>query len=207
MAELLVIAFLGGFITGISPCIVPVLPVVMAGGSTGNSWKRPLLIVAGLVISFSLTELLGSTVLSALHLPQNLLRHMKPRSSWQLQAYPAKQPASVHRDLRCLSAWHILSDSIQNAVGHWAFENTLSGWKVNSKTKMFLIQCSRSMGRLALTPSRHFNHLDGPTSEHHPEDAASADTSNAFGHRERPCDPLQTLARRWSATAWSSNFI
>jgi cytochrome c biogenesis protein CcdA/thiol-disulfide isomerase/thioredoxin len=73
MAELLVVAFLGGLITGLSPCIVPVLPVVVAGGSTGTSRARPFLILAGLVVSFSLTELVGSTVLSALGLPQNLL--------------------------------------------------------------------------------------------------------------------------------------
>jgi cytochrome c biogenesis protein CcdA/thiol-disulfide isomerase/thioredoxin len=71
--ELLAVAFLGGLITGISPCIVPVLPVVMAGGSTGANWRRPALIIAGLVVSFSLAVLLGSTVLSALDLPQNLL--------------------------------------------------------------------------------------------------------------------------------------
>jgi cytochrome c biogenesis protein CcdA/thiol-disulfide isomerase/thioredoxin len=73
MAELLVVALLGGLITGLSPCIVPVLPVVVAGGSTGNSKWRPFLIIAGLVVSFSITELVGSTVLSALGLPQNLL--------------------------------------------------------------------------------------------------------------------------------------
>src|ERR1700678_4218036 len=73
MIELLAVAFLGGFITGVSPCIVPVLPVVVAGGSTGTSRGRPFLIIAGLVVSFSLTELLGSTVLSALGLPQDLL--------------------------------------------------------------------------------------------------------------------------------------
>jgi cytochrome c biogenesis protein CcdA/thiol-disulfide isomerase/thioredoxin len=71
--ELLAVAFLGGLITGISPCIVPVLPVVMAGGSTGGSWRRPVLIIAGLVVSFSLTVLLGSTILSALGLPQDFL--------------------------------------------------------------------------------------------------------------------------------------
>jgi cytochrome c biogenesis protein CcdA/thiol-disulfide isomerase/thioredoxin len=73
MAELLVVAFLGGLITGLSPCIVPVLPVVVAGGSTGTSKSRPYLIIGGLVLSFSLTELLGSTVLSAIGLPQNFL--------------------------------------------------------------------------------------------------------------------------------------
>ena len=73
MAELLVVAFLGGLITGLSPCIVPVLPVVVAGGSAGTSRARPYLIIGGLVVSFSLTELTGSTVLSALGLPQNFL--------------------------------------------------------------------------------------------------------------------------------------
>jgi len=73
MAELLLVAFLGGLITGLSPCIVPVLPVVVAGGSAGTSRARPYLIIVGLVVSFSLTELTGSTVLSALGLPQNFL--------------------------------------------------------------------------------------------------------------------------------------
>jgi cytochrome c biogenesis protein CcdA/thiol-disulfide isomerase/thioredoxin len=73
MAELLVVAFLGGLITGLSPCIVPVLPVVVAGGSAGTSKARPYLIIGGLVVSFSLTELVGSTVLSAIGLPQNFL--------------------------------------------------------------------------------------------------------------------------------------
>ncbi|HEV3370596.1 MAG TPA: cytochrome c biogenesis protein DipZ [Acidimicrobiales bacterium] len=73
MGELLVIAFLGGLITGLSPCIVPVLPVVVAGGSAGTSRARPYLIIAGLVVSFSLAVLVGSTVLSALGLPQNFL--------------------------------------------------------------------------------------------------------------------------------------
>jgi cytochrome c biogenesis protein CcdA len=74
VAELLAIAFLGGLITAISPCIVPVLPAVVAGGSAGAKRSRPFLIIAGLVMSFSLATLLGSTVLSALGLPQDLLR-------------------------------------------------------------------------------------------------------------------------------------
>jgi cytochrome c biogenesis protein CcdA/thiol-disulfide isomerase/thioredoxin len=73
VAELLAVAFLGGLITGLSPCIVPVLPVVVAGGTTAGSRWRPFLIIAGLVLSFSLTELVGSTVLSALGLPQDFL--------------------------------------------------------------------------------------------------------------------------------------
>ncbi len=73
MAELLVVAFLGGLITGLSPCIVPVIPVVMAGGSTGANTRRPYVIIAGLVVSFSLSVLFASSLLGFLHLPQDLL--------------------------------------------------------------------------------------------------------------------------------------
>jgi cytochrome c biogenesis protein CcdA/thiol-disulfide isomerase/thioredoxin len=73
MGELLLVAFLGGLITGLSPCIVPVIPVVVAGGSTSASRMRPFVIIAGVVVSFSLSVLFASTVLSFLHLPQDLL--------------------------------------------------------------------------------------------------------------------------------------
>ena len=73
MGELLVVAFLGGLITGISPCIVPVIPVVVAGGSSTTSRRRPFLIIGGLVLSFSLTVLFAQTVLSFLHLPLDFL--------------------------------------------------------------------------------------------------------------------------------------
>ncbi len=47
--------------------------MVVSGGSTGTSRGRPYLIIAGLVLSFSIAELVGTAVLSALGLPQNLL--------------------------------------------------------------------------------------------------------------------------------------
>ena len=73
MGELLVVAFLGGLITGLSPCIVPVIPVVMAGGATDSSKARPYVIIGGLVVSFSLSVLFATSVLSFLHLPADLL--------------------------------------------------------------------------------------------------------------------------------------
>jgi cytochrome c biogenesis protein CcdA/thiol-disulfide isomerase/thioredoxin len=73
MGELIVVAFLGGLITGISPCIVPVIPVVVAGGSSDTTRRRPFLIIAGLVLSFSLTVLFAQTVLNFLHLPLDFL--------------------------------------------------------------------------------------------------------------------------------------
>jgi len=73
MGELLLVAFVGGLITGLSPCIVPVIPVVMAGGSTTTSRSRPYVIIAGLVLSFRVSVLFASSLLSFLHLPQDLL--------------------------------------------------------------------------------------------------------------------------------------
>jgi cytochrome c biogenesis protein CcdA/thiol-disulfide isomerase/thioredoxin len=71
---LLGVGFLGGVITGVSPCILPVLPVVLAGGATARDRRRPYLIIAGLVASFSTFTLVGGSLLSALHLPQDSLR-------------------------------------------------------------------------------------------------------------------------------------
>lgn len=130
METLVLIGLLGGLITGISPCILPMLPVIFfAGGVEGargappapaaseaprpalrfdgptavrtaaggavvtgvtpgttttavprpaprsraRSW-RPYLVIAGLVLSFSVFTLLGSLLLTALGLPQDLLR-------------------------------------------------------------------------------------------------------------------------------------
>jgi cytochrome c biogenesis protein CcdA len=72
MISVILIGLLGGLITGISPCIVPVLPVIFMSGSAGA--RRPLLVVAGLVLSFSVSALLGSLLLRLLSLPANVIR-------------------------------------------------------------------------------------------------------------------------------------
>ena len=74
MHTIALIGFLGGLITGISPCILPVLPVVFFSGAGGSSAARPFLVIAGLVCSFSVVTLAGSALLSALHLPQDAIR-------------------------------------------------------------------------------------------------------------------------------------
>jgi cytochrome c biogenesis protein CcdA/thiol-disulfide isomerase/thioredoxin len=81
---LLLIGFIGGVVTGISPCIIPVLPVLFfSGGAQGardlddsrNAFggRRPYLVILGLVISFSFFTLAGSFLLSLLHLPQETI--------------------------------------------------------------------------------------------------------------------------------------
>jgi cytochrome c biogenesis protein CcdA/thiol-disulfide isomerase/thioredoxin len=78
MLTIALIGFLGGLITGISPCILPVLPVVFLSGVSSSrvstSAARPYLVIAGLVCSFSVVTLAGSALLSALHLPQDAIR-------------------------------------------------------------------------------------------------------------------------------------
>ena len=142
MIVLLLVGFLGGLVTGISPCILPVLPVIFASGAASGlddppapaaprasavdaavarvpatvgaapvlpdeggpggglddgdpgpvpavpdpaaearerlaatrRRRRPFAVVAGLVVSFSVATLAGSWLLSALGLPDGLLR-------------------------------------------------------------------------------------------------------------------------------------
>ncbi len=128
MLVLYVIGFVAGMIAGISPCILPVLPVVLVAGATaptlddeteapapepeprptrqpagtigsGDTLRvavrtskttpvatrptsttppprsyRAYAVVAGLVLSFSVITLVGSSLLSALGLPQDFLR-------------------------------------------------------------------------------------------------------------------------------------
>ena len=74
MLVLLGIAFLAGVITAISPCVLPVLPILLAGSAASTDRRRPYAIVAGLVVSFTTFTLAGAALLSALGLPEDLLR-------------------------------------------------------------------------------------------------------------------------------------
>ncbi|HEX3828325.1 MAG TPA: cytochrome c biogenesis protein DipZ [Sporichthyaceae bacterium] len=112
MLTTVLIGFLAGLITSISPCVLPMVPILLADPAAATdpavpdaelaspfaataaaasasvsvavaapprrrvSVRRPLGIVAGLVLSFSLSTLFGSLVLDALGLPQDLLRHI-----------------------------------------------------------------------------------------------------------------------------------
>jgi cytochrome c biogenesis protein CcdA/thiol-disulfide isomerase/thioredoxin len=73
MLVLIGIGLAAGFITAISPCVLPVLPIVFAGGATGGR-RKPFAIIAGLVISFSAFTLFGVWLLKRLGLPEDLLR-------------------------------------------------------------------------------------------------------------------------------------
>ncbi|MFF1820732.1 cytochrome c biogenesis protein CcdA [Kribbella sp. NPDC058245] len=100
MLTLAFIGLVGGLITGVSPCVLPMLPIIFFAGTAGKKETvpaktsraegdvlveeveiakpkrdfRPLKIIGGIVVSFSLFTLTGSVILSALGLPDSFLR-------------------------------------------------------------------------------------------------------------------------------------
>ena len=75
MAVLVLIAFVAGMVTAVSPCVLPVLPIIFGGGATGSE-RRPYAVVAGLVVSFTFFTLAATAILSAIGLPDDLFRNI-----------------------------------------------------------------------------------------------------------------------------------
>ena len=73
MVVLIAFAFIAGAATALSPCVLPVLPVALAAGVTGGR-RRPLGVVTGLALSFTVATVALVYVISALGLPDELLR-------------------------------------------------------------------------------------------------------------------------------------
>src|SRR5438046_10252264 len=73
MMVLIGIGLLAGFVTAISPCVLPVLPILLAGGASG---RRPFRIITGLVASFVVFTVFASWLLDKRGLPQDLLRNL-----------------------------------------------------------------------------------------------------------------------------------
>ena len=76
MLLLLGIGFLAGVVTAISPCVLPVLPILLAGGATDDHPRRPYAIVGGLAASFTVFTLAAAWLLDQLGLPQTFLRNL-----------------------------------------------------------------------------------------------------------------------------------
>jgi cytochrome c biogenesis protein CcdA/thiol-disulfide isomerase/thioredoxin len=70
---LIALGFLAGVATALSPCVLPVLPVLLAGGASGR-W--PIRIIVGLIASFSVFTLFATWILDKLGLPADLLRNL-----------------------------------------------------------------------------------------------------------------------------------
>jgi cytochrome c biogenesis protein CcdA/thiol-disulfide isomerase/thioredoxin len=74
MEILLLFAFLAGFATVVSPCILPLLPAILAAG-TGKGAYRPLGVILGFSLSFIFFTLALTTLVSSLGLSPNVLRY------------------------------------------------------------------------------------------------------------------------------------
>ncbi len=85
MLTLVVIGVLAGLVTGLSPCVLPVLPGILATSAIGGPGadgaappapdrRRPYLIVVGLLTSFTVLTLLGATAATTLGIPEGVLR-------------------------------------------------------------------------------------------------------------------------------------
>ncbi len=75
MFVLLPIAFVSGLLTVFSPCVLPILPIVLASGIDGKT-KRIKGIIAGLVVSFTLASLLLVTFVRMFGISADLIRDM-----------------------------------------------------------------------------------------------------------------------------------
>ena len=73
MLLLIGFAFLAGVVTVLSPCILPVLPVVLSGGIGGGK-ARPWGVITGFTVSFTVFTLTLSTLVQTLGLDPDLLR-------------------------------------------------------------------------------------------------------------------------------------
>jgi len=73
MITLLLFAFISGVVTILSPCILPVLPIVLSGSVTGGR-ARPYGIVTGFVVSFTVFTLALTVIVQALGINADVLR-------------------------------------------------------------------------------------------------------------------------------------
>ena len=75
MAILILFSLLSGIVTVLSPCVLPVLPIVLSS-SASQGKKRPLGVITGLIISFSVFTLAIAQIVRLLGLSANTLRYI-----------------------------------------------------------------------------------------------------------------------------------
>ncbi len=75
MFLLIPIAFISGILTVFSPCVLPILPIILASGIEGKEWRIRGVIV-GLVVSFTAASLLLATVVRVFGIPADTIRNI-----------------------------------------------------------------------------------------------------------------------------------
>ena len=71
----ILLGFIEGFGLIISPCILPILPIILAGSLEGSK-KRPLGIICGFTLSFALVAYFSRQFVQASGIDLNLIRHL-----------------------------------------------------------------------------------------------------------------------------------
>lgn len=69
----MILAFFEGFALILSPCILAILPVILAGSFTGSK-KRPIGIITGFVLTFALLTFFSRKLVQALAIDLNIVR-------------------------------------------------------------------------------------------------------------------------------------
>src|SRR4051812_1758027 len=75
MVLLAIFAFVAGAATAISPCVLPVLPALLAAGAAGGR-RRPLGVVTGLALTFTLTIVGLASVIDGVGLGNDVTRDL-----------------------------------------------------------------------------------------------------------------------------------
>src|SRR5260221_8908590 len=73
MILLLGFAFLAGIVTILSPCILPILPIVLSG-TVGGGKRKPLGIILGFILSFTFFTLFLTKIVQLTGIPADFLR-------------------------------------------------------------------------------------------------------------------------------------
>jgi cytochrome c biogenesis protein CcdA len=73
MLILILFAFIAGVVTILSPCILPILPVVLLGSVDGGK-RRPFGIVVGFILSFTFFTLFLSLIVRLTGISPDVLR-------------------------------------------------------------------------------------------------------------------------------------
>jgi cytochrome c biogenesis protein CcdA/thiol-disulfide isomerase/thioredoxin len=113
MLLLILFSLIAGAATALSPCVLPVLPAVLAAGATGGR-RRPIGVATGLTASFTFATVALVSVIDALGLPDDIARTiaivilvvfglllMIPPLADRVEAYASRLtggPRAVHGD-------------------------------------------------------------------------------------------------------------
>lgn len=78
MILLILFAFIAGIVTILSPCILPILPIILSStiGGKETGWSRPIGVVMGFIASFTFFTLFLSTLVKITGISPDILRNV-----------------------------------------------------------------------------------------------------------------------------------